>query len=369
VAISNPPDRDWTVAPGELLAELLQERDISQSELARRMGRPTKTINEIVNGKAAITPQTAIQLERVLGTSARFWVNAEAAYRHDLARFAEAEALEGWAAWLNSFPVKELVREKLLDRAPVARQVEQLLQFFGVGSPEAWEAAWGKTQVAYRQAGGEFSPESRTVWLRWGELVAAENPVAPFDRDGARRAMGQAVRLSVLTPPEAAVDELRELLSEVGVSLVLLPEISGTRLSGAAHWPSPDRPIVQLSGRHRSDDHFWFTALHELAHMVDSPQRDFADVASADGRRLEPSLDSADEEAEERANRMAREALVPSDALQSFLEHGRPDDRKAVRAFARELGVAPGIVVGRLQRDGLLDWKELVDLKRKYELN
>jgi addiction module HigA family antidote len=66
---------DWTVAPGEILLEALEERSMSQSELARRMGRPTKTINEIVNAKAALTPETAIQLERTLGIDASFGIN------------------------------------------------------------------------------------------------------------------------------------------------------------------------------------------------------------------------------------------------------------------------------------------------------
>lgn len=366
---SGVPDRDWTVAPGELLAEILEERGISQSELARRMGRPTKTINEVVNGKAAITPQTAIQLERVLGTSASFWVNAEAAYRHDLARFAEAKALEDRATWLERFPVKDLVREKVIDNGPVARQVEQLLRFFGVGSPDAWEAGWGRVQASYRQASGGSSPEARAVWLRWGEVLASEMNPAVYSPEAARRAVSRAAKLSSLTPAAAAVDELSELLADAGICLVLLPEITGTRLSGAAHWPAADRPVVQLSGRHKRDDQFWFTVLHELGHVIDSPREDFADVDRGDGRGIEPSSSAADEDAEERADRIAREALVPSDQLNQFLERSSPDDREAIRAFARELGVAPGIVVGRLQRDGQLDWSELNDLKRKYELD
>jgi HTH-type transcriptional regulator/antitoxin HigA len=366
---SSLPEPDWTVAPGELLAEILDERGISQAELARRMGRPTKTINEIVNGKAAITPQTAIQLERVLATSASFWINAEAAYRYDLARFAEAEALEKRATWLERFPVKDLVRAKLIDDGSIARQVEQLLGFFGVGSPEAWEAGWGNVRVSYRQSSGDSSPEARAVWLRWGEVVAEKMNVAGYDPEAARRAVGEAAHLSVLTPAAAAVDELGELLANAGVCLVLLPEISGTRLNGAAHWPSADRPIVQLSGRHRRDDHFWFTVLHELGHIIDSPHQDFADVEHGDGHGLEPSSSSPDEEAEARADQIAREALVPSALLRAFLERSRPDDREAVRSFARDLDVAPGIVVGRLQRDGLLGWELLNDLKRKYELD
>lgn len=362
--------RDWTVAPGELLAELLNERSISQSELARRMGRPIKTINEIVNGKAAITPQTAIQLERVLGTSATFWINAEAAYRHDLARFAETEALEQRTPWFQRFPVKELLREGIIDRAPVARQIEQLLQFFGVGSPEAWETRWATTEAAYRQAPGESSPEARAVWLRWGEIAAGESSAGAYDPDSARRVVRQAARLSVVTPPQAAVDELCDLLASVGIALVLLPEISGTRLSGAVHWPSADRPVLQLSARHRRDDQFWFTALHELGHIIDSPRRVFTDTETGDGTESGDSPSEAtDPEAEERADEIAREALVPSGALRAFLAKARPDDRDAIRTFARELGVAPGIVVGRLQRDRHLDWGQLNDLKRTYELD
>ena len=67
--------------PGEIIAELLEERCLSQKELARRMGRPQKTINEIIHGKAALTPETAYQLEMVLGTPASYWLTHEAHYR------------------------------------------------------------------------------------------------------------------------------------------------------------------------------------------------------------------------------------------------------------------------------------------------
>src|ERR1039458_5136150 len=110
--------RDWTVAPGEILLEALEDRGMSQSELARRMGRPTKTINEIVNGKAAITPDTAIQLERTLGISASFWNNLEVMYREQLARQRSQQELEANAGWADRFPIKDLVREHLIERGP-----------------------------------------------------------------------------------------------------------------------------------------------------------------------------------------------------------------------------------------------------------
>lgn len=77
---------DYVSPPGDTLRELLVSLNMTQAELARRMGRPKKTINEIAKGKAAITPETALQLERCLGTPASFWLNREAQYREAIAR-------------------------------------------------------------------------------------------------------------------------------------------------------------------------------------------------------------------------------------------------------------------------------------------
>src|ERR1039458_3918876 len=86
---------DHVSSPGETLAELLESRGMSQAELAARTGRPKQHINEVVAGKAPITQDMAIQLERSLGAPASFWNNREARYREHLARQAEHERLSG----------------------------------------------------------------------------------------------------------------------------------------------------------------------------------------------------------------------------------------------------------------------------------
>ena len=100
------PDR--VSAPGVTLLDLLEERGMTQAELAERTGRPLKTINEIIKGKAAITSETAIQLERALGTPAEFWSQREANYRAYLARQKELEHLAVQKDWLKQFPIKEM---------------------------------------------------------------------------------------------------------------------------------------------------------------------------------------------------------------------------------------------------------------------
>jgi HTH-type transcriptional regulator/antitoxin HigA len=84
---------DFAIHPGETLLETLESLGMTQKELAERSGRPLKTINEIVQGKAAIIADTALQLERVLGVPASFWNNAQRNYEAQLARNAETEAL------------------------------------------------------------------------------------------------------------------------------------------------------------------------------------------------------------------------------------------------------------------------------------
>jgi len=73
---------DTAIPPGEYLAEEIQARGISQRELAKRMSRPANAINEIVNGKKAVTAETALQVEGVMPEiPARFWLNMEADYQ------------------------------------------------------------------------------------------------------------------------------------------------------------------------------------------------------------------------------------------------------------------------------------------------
>ena len=144
---------------------------MSQSELARRMNRPVKTINEIVNGKAAITPDTAIQLEWTLGISASFWNGIESLYREQLARRRAEADLEREGQWAELFPVTDLARHGLIRSGrSQADRVAAILRYFGVGSPSAWENEWLAPAAALRESPVfQSSPYAIAAWLRWGE--------------------------------------------------------------------------------------------------------------------------------------------------------------------------------------------------------
>lgn len=76
---------DLAIHPGEALAEEIEARQLTQERLAELLGRPPQLVNEIVRGKKAITPDTAVGLERVFGISAKTWMNMQVDYELTLA--------------------------------------------------------------------------------------------------------------------------------------------------------------------------------------------------------------------------------------------------------------------------------------------
>jgi len=351
---------DWVTPSGEVLAEALDERRMSQSELARRMDRPTKTINEIVNGKAAITADTAIQLERVLGISAAFWNALEAQYRERVARAKALQDLEASTDWLEGFPLRDLSRLHLIPPARrKAEQVAALLAFFRVSSPAAWERQWLQPNAAFRRSAAfRSSPKSVSAWLRWGEIESERLSLARFEEAAFRDVVKEVRGLTRQEPFSRVLSRITELSSSAGVAFVVTPEFQGLHISGATRWLSSGHVLIQLSLRHKTDDQFWFSFGHEAGHVLLGRRRDYIhNEEEADGT-------DADEVA---ADEFARRLLVPSSDYLGFV--ARKDfSEAAIREFARAQGIAPGIVVGRLQREGAINRSHLNNLKKSIQV-
>lgn len=358
---SNPHSRwepSWAVPPGEILLEALQDRGMTQSELARRIARPLKTVNEIVNGKAAITSETAIQLERVLGISARFWTGAEASYRDSLARREAQRDLEANASWIDEFPITALIRHGQIQRGESkAATLANLLSFLGVSSPVAFDRHWLGTVAAFRTSPTfTASPKAVAVWLRWGEREAAKVTAAPFDARRFREVLREIRPLTRREPFTQVFKRVQQMCAEAGVIVLLIPELPGTHLSGAARWLG-NRAVIQLSLRHKVDDQFWFTFFHEAGHLLAGTKRqDFLDINEPEASQTP----NADEDA---ADQFSRNLLLPPDAYEGFVQ-AADFSAFAVRNFASQQTIAPGIVVGRLQRDKLIGPQQLRYLKK-----
>jgi HTH-type transcriptional regulator / antitoxin HigA len=360
-AIQNQYMPDYVSPPGETLQEILEERGMSQAELAERTGRPKKTINEIINGKATITPETALQLERVFNIPASFWNNREGRYREFLAQQEEKERLEKQVAWLKGIPVTAMIRSGWIRRyQDKVEQLREVLNFFAVVSPEQWEGIWCNTHVDFRKSQAfQGQPGAMAAWLRQGEIEAAEIKTATYDANKFREALLQ-VRALTMKPPEVFQPELVQLCAEIGVAVVFIPELPQTRASGATRWLNPHKALIQLSLRHKTDDHLWFAFFHESGHILLHGKRD----VFLEGKGVAAVEDLAKEE---EANKFAADILIPPIELKRFLASGQQHTKVGIEQFAAEIGIAPGIVVGRLQHDGILPPSHCNDIKRRFE--
>ncbi|MCK4376241.1 MAG: HigA family addiction module antidote protein [Candidatus Brocadiae bacterium] len=355
-ATLNEYEPDTVSPPGDTLLETIQALGMSQAELAQRTGRPRKTINEIIKAKAAITPETALQLERALRIPAGFWMSREWRYQEHLARAAERVRLSRSVDWLKKFPVKAMVqRGWILGFPDKVRQLQEVLSFFGVASPDQWEQRWQAKHMAFRKPRThESDPGALAAWLRQGEILAAGVDCAPFARKRFKSALCSTRGLTRL-PPAEFQPALQSLCAESGVAVVFVPELPKTRANGATCWLSPGKALIQLSLRYRWEDVFWFSFFHEAAHILRHGKRlVFVDSDESEGPE------------EDAANRFAADMLIPRESFEDFVGSGRYRTRGSVRSFAESVGVSAGIVVGRLHHEGLLEYSQLADLKRRF---
>lgn len=335
-------DADWTVPPGEILLELLEERGLTQRDLARRSGLSPKHVNRLLQGVVPLSPEVAQRLEYVTGTPARLWNRLEADYRSDLERLRKRRSLADAAAWLDGMPVSALVKRGALPAEPRDKQsrIEQMLAFFGVASADAWDDVYGAMAGEFRQSKARpVKPGAVAAWLRLGEVASWELSCADFDRSGLLAAL-PGLRALTVQPQEMFSRRLQEICAAHGVAVVFVEEITGARASGVTRWLTPVKALIQLSFRYRTDDQLWFTFFHELGHVLRHGKTEVW---------IEGSGSAADDPREAEADRFAREFLIPARETPQL---GRLGSDGAVREFASTIGIAPGIVVGRLQHDG-----------------
>jgi HTH-type transcriptional regulator/antitoxin HigA len=227
-------------------------------------------------------------------------------------------------------------------------EVEWLLRYFAVATPDEWAANYGTAQVAYRRSRVRDSDEYAIAsWLRLAEREAHKIDCKPFDRERLEAAIPELRSLTRRDPAEFAP----------AVALVFVEAVPRSQVSGAVKWLSPTRAMIGLSLLGRFEDRFWFTFFHELCHVLRHQKK----LVFLDNER--GSCDDADEA---EADRFAAEVLIPHRDL-SNLAQVRPT-AVAVSAFSSRIGVSSGIVVGRMQHEGWLPRSHLNRLKRKFVL-
>jgi HTH-type transcriptional regulator/antitoxin HigA len=348
------------IAPGETIRENMRALGMDQEELAERLGVTTKHLSHLVNGKVSLTHDMAIKLEDVIGATAKFWMNLEANYQLDRLRIECDDVTVEELELLPAIPYREMMKngwiETMHARGDEARRslVNSLRHFFAVASltniQEAYDISFRKQKLS-----GTVSNFSTLAWIRRAEIEGQQRAVAKFDKKLLLNTLPD-MRNQTAKAPSVFFPALVEACASCGVALVLVEQLSKTGICGATLWRG-EKAILALSLRGKRDDIFWFTFFHEVAHLI----------AHTKKARLQFDDKTAAEERE--ADAIASDILISEETYQVFVNEYAYSKRTNIIAYSQSIGVAPSILLGRLQHDKLVGYDRFNDLKKSLAMS
>lgn len=354
-------ERELLSPPGDTIQESLEELGMSQAELAERIGRPKEKVNDIIKGREPISTPTAHKLEKVLGIPASFWLNRESEYRRQRYEVEQKEFLQNCIEWLQKFPVGEMKKLGVLPNQkekPVL--VDALLAFFGVATPKEWSRIYVEQEVsvAFRiSLANTQNPEATSVWLRMAELAAKELTLKDYDKGRFKKSLAQVKDLA-FEHPEDFAEQLQAICADCGVAVVYVPKLPKAPISGATRW-FRKKPLIMMSGRYKTNDHFWFTFFHEAGHILLHRKKDIF-LEDVEGTE-------ENQQKEEEANDFAMNWLLPAEELNEILAV-TPLTDEAIEAFAKKFRTPAGVIIGQLQHKGYLIYSVGNHWRTKVEL-
>ncbi|MHB8336765.1 MAG: ImmA/IrrE family metallo-endopeptidase [Ignavibacteriaceae bacterium] len=349
--------------PGDTIQETIDKIGMNQYELAERLGKNVKNVNQIIKGKEPITTSTAIALEKVLGIPADFWIERDRQYQKGLAEIEFDEYLEECKDWTKHFPVSNMTKLGWIPESKNPIELSKsMLNYFGIASPEQWNTLYisKAAKVTFKISLAHTSePEAISVWLRQGEIEAKKLQVKEFNKELFKKNLEIIKELSFLHPSNFK-ERLQKLCSETGAAVVYTPNIPKATISGATRWIfNTTVPLIQLSGRYKTNDHFWFTFFHEAGHILLHGKKDVF-LEDVTGHKI-------DQEKETEADRFASKFLIPDLQFQQLLQL-KPYSKSSILEFANKYHIHPAIIVGRLQHEEQLPHSKFNELKEKINL-
>lgn len=335
--------------PGSTIREQLRDRGMSQKEFCKRMDMSEKHISRLINGEVQLTQDMARRLELVLGVPASFWNNLEAIYREKLLKIQVENEMDEDLEIIKKLPYNEMAKNGWVPVTKIAKdRVGNLRKFFEIVRLGLINENLIPGIVCRRQAISEKADYALVSWAQKARIEARSIVTAPIDLKMLSMLIPEIRKMTKIDPKDFC-PALVSLLSKCGIALVFLPHIGGSFLHGATFYDK-NKIVIGLTVRGKDADKFWFSLFHEIGHILL-------------GHINNPSGTS--EEEENAANDFAKEALIPSDLLKKFLNFNTIS-RDSIIRFARDIEVDAGIVVGRLQKDGIINYSWHNDLKTHY---
>ncbi len=355
----NGLSREFIIHPGETLKEMLEDRGMTQRELALRTDVKEPHISGIVNCQKPISVSFAKKLEYALGVDSSFWINLQANHERELADFEE----------INHISSEEIaILQKLRQITNYAKDIH-LLNFEAQGPLLVIE--WRKLlnvssllripeisqSGAYRLAiVDSVDPYILFAWLRICDLITDDlqaNTEPNIDRLKSKLSL---IRKLTFEDIDTIYLRLREYFAECGIKFAIAKHFTGAPVQGVIKRNKDGTLNLVMTLRQRFADVFWFTLFHEIGHII------YGDI-----KDQLIDYEGTNNEIEKRADEFAANTLIDQEQYRSFVKAG-DYSLNGIQQFSAELDVPAFILIGRLQHDNHIDYHHYVHEKCKYDV-
>ena len=342
--------------PGYYIAELLEDLEMKQEELAKRLTITPKNLSDLINGKASISENIAKNLSLMLGTSADIWLELQKKY--DL-KVIEIKALKDQANEiqdLEQIDYSYFVKLGVVSPTPdKIKQVSSLFKYFAISSFSVFKKPDFLVQFRQTQAIDEKIILNSNAWVQTVINIGKQIETQPFSERKLKEYLPNIIAMTSQNPDEF-LPRLNEIFAECGVAFVLIPSLKNSGVYGATKWINKEKVILGITNRGVHADIFWFSLMHEIGHVF---QKKITKTI------VDFDAGNSQEDFEKDADTFAKNALIPEIKYNLFVRAKNFSEQK-VRDFAKSINIHPGIVVGRLQKEGLLPFTHLNKIKQKF---
>ena len=339
--------------PGYYIKEIIEDIGITQEDFAKRLDTTPKNLSLLIRGEQSLSIDIAMKLSRMMDTSIIYWLNLQKIFDAAIAEsmsekmlFEEREVFKvlNYKYFCDYFKLPELVGE--LDD-----QIGMVRSFLRVSSLTVLKS--DNLSVCFRNEKNDLSVEDKikaNAMVQIATNTALNEETPKYNKKRFEEAVDYALNYTGNHSDFFKI--LKSEFLKAGVILVAVPNLSNSKTNGATK-KLGEKIMLMINERGESNDSIWFTLLHEIGHIMNG---DFG-----------ISLEQDKGEKEKIANEYARNKLIPNDLYSEYLKHSNFSE-KSILSFAQNVNRDPGIIVGRLQHDGLVskDNAKLNALKRKY---
>lgn len=349
---------DLIIHPGETIKEVLEEKEMSQEELAIRTGFSPKHVSEVVNGKKGISPSFAKSLEYALGLPTSFWINLQGKYDKEILEYEEQENINKEEINITK-KLKDLIKyakklniisksENLVSEVIDLRKLCNVKNLEYISNLEA-------NQVAYRKSKTiDTDFYVLYVWIRICEIMADRTKIDDEYNENKLRSNISNIKNCMFLNVNDAMKNLKSIFASCGIIFQVVKNFQGAPVQGFIK-KNDDRIILTMTIRQSYADVFWFTLFHEIGHLLngDIDNKQYID------------FENSESDMEDKAGEFAKETLIDEKDYEDFINKNELTETSIIK-FAKEQNVAPFIVVGRIQKERN-DYKMFNKLKVRYK--